>query len=184
MIHYTFVTQSKNKLAEAERILGANIESYSLELPEMQSIKVEDVVGFKAKYAYEALGGRPVMIEDTGLYFDAWNGLPGALVKWFVEQVGPGGICQMLQNFANRGAVAKTIVATFDGQLQIFAGEIRGTIATAPAGERGFGWDSLFIPQGATKTFGEMEPAEKDAYSMRRLALEAMRAHINHTNSV
>lgn len=82
----------------------------------------------------------------------------------------------MLHEFQNRRAWAKTAVATYDGQLQIFPGEIHGRIASTPTGEGGFGWDKIFVPEGAVKTFAEMRPSEKDSYSMRRLALEAMRA--------
>jgi non-canonical purine NTP pyrophosphatase (RdgB/HAM1 family) len=176
MTHFTFVTQSLDKLNEAERILGMKLDRYDLELPEIQSIDVEEVITYKAKYAYNALGRKPVMVEDTGLYIEAWNGLPGALIKWFIKSVGTTGICSMLHEFHDRRARAKTVVATYDGQLQIFPGEIHGRVASAPTGEGGFGWDKIFVPEGASRTFAEMSPSEKDSYSMRRLALEAMRA--------
>jgi non-canonical purine NTP pyrophosphatase (RdgB/HAM1 family) len=117
------------------------------------------------------------MIEDTGLYIQTWNGLPGALVKWFLQRVGPEGICKMLQPYPDRSAKAKTIVATYDGHGEpgIFVGEVTGQIAALPYGDGGFGWDALFIPDGAQQTFAEMGPEEKDRYSMRRLAFEAMR---------
>ncbi len=176
MIPFTFVTRSLDKLAEVERILGMKLERYDLELPEIQSIDVEEVIAYKAEYAYNALGKVPVMVEDTGLYIEAWNGLPGALVRWFLKSVGNAGICSMLHD-QNRRAWAKTVVATYDGQLRVFLGETRGQIAAAPAGEGGFGWNPIFIPEGASRTFAEMSPSEKDSYSMRRLAFEAMRAY-------
>lgn len=153
------------------------LEHFDLDLPEIQSIDVEEVITYKAKHAYNALGQKPVMVEDTGLFFEAWNGLPGALIKWFFKSVGNAGICSMLHEFPDRSAWAKTVVATYDGQLQIFPGEIHGYIASAPVGDGGFGWDKIFVPQGASRTFAEMLPSEKDSYSMRRLALEAMRKH-------
>jgi non-canonical purine NTP pyrophosphatase (RdgB/HAM1 family) len=171
---FVFVTQSANKLAEAERILNTKLERYDLDSPEIQAVEVEEVVKHKALYAYQALGGKPVIIEDTGLYIEAWNGLPGALIKWFVQRVGVAGICQMLQNFPERKAWAETIVATYDGQLRIFKGKVEGRIALSPAGDGGFGWDSVFIPADSDKTFAQMTPAEKDQYSMRRQAFEAM----------
>jgi non-canonical purine NTP pyrophosphatase (RdgB/HAM1 family) len=120
------------------------------------------------------------LIEDTGLYIAAWDGLPGALVKWFVQRVGVQGICQMLQAFTDRRAWAESILAVHDGQLRTYRGRIEGSIAVEPAGDAGFGWDPIFIPLGAEKTFGEMAPAEKDQYSMRRLAFEAMAANTFH----
>ncbi len=174
MEHYSFVTQSSDKVVEAERILGIKLERYELELPEIQAIEVEEVVINKVKYAYDALGGRPVMVEDTGLYIEAWNGLPGALIKWFIKYVGNEGICCMMHEFSNKRALAKTVVATYDGKVQLFTGEVHGQLASVAMGEGGFGWDRIFIPNGTDRTFGEMSPDEKDKFSMRRLAFEAM----------
>jgi non-canonical purine NTP pyrophosphatase (RdgB/HAM1 family) len=173
---YTLVTKSYNKRAEFERLLGVQVEQFELELPELQAVQVEDVVAYKAEYAFAAAGKRPVMIEDTGLFFDAWNGLPGALIRWFEESVGAAGICRMLAGFPERSALARTIIATYDGQLRLFRGEVAGTIAPEPRGANGFGWDSIFIPAGDTRTFAEMAPAEKDRFSMRRRAVEALKA--------
>jgi len=181
MISFTFVTQSSNKTAEVERILDIKLKHRYLDLPEIQAVELEEVVAYKAQYAHEALGKKPVMIEDTGLFIEAWNGLPGALVKWFVERVGPVGICNMMHEFPNKNALAKTVVATYDGQIQIFTGKVEGRIALAPAGEGGFGWDKVFIPNGAVRTFAEMPPDEKDKYSMRRLAFKAMMAYYSES---
>jgi inosine/xanthosine triphosphate pyrophosphatase family protein len=67
VISFIFVTQSSNKIAEAERILGIKLQHSDLYLPEIQAVELEDVVTHKVKYAYEALGKKPVMIEDTGM---------------------------------------------------------------------------------------------------------------------
>jgi non-canonical purine NTP pyrophosphatase (RdgB/HAM1 family) len=173
---FVFVTQSSDKTKEAERILGVKLHRRNIDLPEIQAIDVEDVVVYKAKKAFKFLR-EPVIIEDTGLFIEAWNGLPGALIKWYLQRVGTEGICKMLQQFPNRLARAKTIVATYDGidEPHTFIGEINGQISMTPIGNQGFGWDSIFIPDGALKTFGEMPPAEKDRFSMRRLAFEAMK---------
>lgn len=176
-----FATQSVNKLEEAQRILHTTIESYDIDLPEIQAVDVEDVVIYKAKYAYDVIK-KPVLIEDTGLFINALNGLPGALIKWFVQRMGVDGICRMMGAFDDKSAVAKTIIATYDGSHapRIFTGEISGDIADRPRGSQGFGWDAVFVPSGATKTFAEMEPEEKDAFSMRRLALEKMKDTLTH----
>ena len=183
MTNFIFVTGSISKVAEAERILRMKIDHRRVELTEIQAVDVEEVVTHKAKYAYESLGRKPVMIEDTGLFIETWNGLPGALVKWFVERVGVSGICQMMHAFPNKHAWARTVVATYDGKLNLFSGEVHGRIADAPAGESGFGWDKLFVPDGAYKTFSEMSPDEKDKYSMRRIAFEGMMAHYSDLDS-
>jgi non-canonical purine NTP pyrophosphatase (RdgB/HAM1 family) len=141
-----------------------------LDLPEIQSLDLTAVIAKKAEMAYMNSDGASVLVEDTGLYVDCWNGLPGPLVRWFEETVGPAGICCMLSSFPHRAARAQTLVATFDGSLRVFSGEIRGTIADSPRGEHGFGWDTIFVPEGEVRTLAEMDPWEKDSISMRSKA--------------
>jgi non-canonical purine NTP pyrophosphatase (RdgB/HAM1 family) len=144
-------------------------------LEEIQAIELDPVVRHKARQAF-ALLGRPVFVEDTGLTFAAWNGLPGALIKWFLKSLGPEGICRLLQSETNRAATATTVFAYCDGMAeQVFSGIVQGSIPTTPRGASGFGWDALFQPQGSGRTFAEMAPEEKDRFSMRRLALEQLR---------
>lgn len=183
MKNFTFVTGSDEKVSEVERILHVKIARQNLDLPEIQSVDIENVVSYKAKFAYTMLDEKPVIIEDTGLYFEAWNGLPGALVKWFVEKVGDVGICKMMHEYSNKNAWAKTVVATYDGKLSIFHGEVRGRIVDKPLGDKGFGWDSIFIPNGSDKTFAQMLPQEKDVYSMRRMAFEKMVLHFSQIDT-
>ena len=83
-----FVTKSRNKFTEAERVSSERFERAEIDLPEIQAVEIEQVIVFKAEHAYRELGRRPVLVEDTGLFIDAWHGLPGALVRWFVERVG------------------------------------------------------------------------------------------------
>jgi non-canonical purine NTP pyrophosphatase (RdgB/HAM1 family) len=176
MISFIFVTQSSEKLKEAERILGTRLNRSNIELPEIQAVEVEDVVVDKVIKAYEFIR-KPVIVEDTGLFIDAWNGLPGALIKWYLQRAGTENICKMMQGFSNKKATAKTIVATYDGieEPHIFSGETKGKISMTPVGNQGFGWDSIFIPDGAIITFAEMLPEEKNRRSMRQLAFEAMK---------
>jgi len=173
-----FATKNENKLREVNEILGRTLEHVSVELFEPQSVDVEEVVREKAKDAFRKTG-TVVLVEDTGLAFAAWNGLPGALIKWFLEAVGNEGILKMLVGETNRKAVAKTAVGFFDGtQSRVFVGEISGTIPEAVRGTSNFGWDPIFIPDGYQKSFAEMTPAEKNAISMRKLALERMKTEL------
>jgi XTP/dITP diphosphohydrolase len=172
---FTFITSSANKLAEVERILGRPLTQASLPLEEIQAIDLEPVVRHKAHQAYARLG-RPVLVEDTGLAFTAWNGLPGALIKWFLTALGPNGICKLLCDETNRAATATTLFGYDNGmEYCVFAGTVSGVIAETPRGTNGFGWDAIFQPLGSDRTFAEMAPEEKDRFSMRRLALEQLR---------
>ena len=174
--HLVFVTGNAGKVRDVEAILGSPIERVDLDIPEIQALDVAEVVRQKALVAFERLA-RPVMVEDTGLYLDALNGLPGALVRWFLVTIGPGGICALIPPGADRRATARTAVALCDGEeVEVFTGETRGVIVPAPAGAGGFGWDPIFQPHGASRTFAEMDQAEKNRHSMRRQALERVRA--------
>ncbi|MEO1147638.1 MAG: non-canonical purine NTP pyrophosphatase [Cyanobacteria bacterium J06638_22] len=175
MHRFLFVTHSYNKLSEAERFLDMKLQHYGLDLPELQSVDVEEVAVHKVKYAYSVLH-RPVMVDDTGLWIDAWNGLPGGLVKWFMQRVGDRGICDMMQAATVRTARAKTVVATIDDEvnLNIYVGTMEGTIAPEPSGDGGYSWETIFIPNGSDRTVAQMTREEKDHYSMRRVAFEAL----------
>lgn len=166
-----FATTNKNKLREVSEILGKELKSIEIELVEPQTLDVEEVVKEKAKDAFVKTG-KSVLVEDTGIYFDAWNGLPGALAKWFLLAVGNKGILKMMTNESNRKVIAKTAVGFYDGKdTKIFTGEVKGTVPLKLRGQNGFGWDPIFIPEGYEKSFAEMTPEEKNKISMRKIAL-------------
>jgi non-canonical purine NTP pyrophosphatase (RdgB/HAM1 family) len=168
-----FVTGRAEKAREAER-LGFRLERRDLDLPEPQALDPADVVEAKARDAYARLA-RPVVVEDSGLAIKAWNGFPGALVKWLEKSAGLETMARMLDRFPDRSATATCAVAYFDGERVVQGrGEISGTIAHAPRGKSGFGWDALFIPEGSDRTFAEMSGEEKDRVSHRRRAWEAL----------
>jgi len=124
----------------------------------------------KVDSAWEQLR-RPVLVEDSGLEIVAWGGFPGALVKWVEKTAGVEGIARMLDGFPDRRARAICAIACFDGEkLWTARGATEGSIAPAPRGAGGFGWDSLFVPNGSVRTFAEMAPREKDAVSHRSRA--------------
>jgi XTP/dITP diphosphohydrolase len=210
-IPFVFVTQSEGKLAEAKRIFGERLRyrlipqpgsvqgSESLEGPneadpvverirqirEIQSVELRPVVEDKALKTYEIMR-EPVMVEDTGLFIEAWGGFPGALVKWLVESVGGSGICRMMKEFPDRNARAETAAATYDGHTGplTFFGTVHGQIALVPSGYYAFGWGDIFVPDGTAKTYGEMPAHEKDRYSMRRRAFEAVASYYSETGDL
>ena len=130
--------------------------------------------------AYQ-LVGKPVLVEDTSLAVHAWNGLPGALIRWFLETVGTQGICQMLTSYERLDATAKTCLGYFDGQEFVsYLGAVQGQITRNPRGSNGFGWDPIFIPEGWTKTLAEMTPDdEHDFISMRKIAALQLKAYLD-----
>ena len=172
-----FVTGRAEKVAEARR-LGFELECVGLDLPEPQALDPAEVVETKARAAYASLS-RPVVVEDSGLAIHAWGGFPGALVKWLEKSAGIAAIPRMLRAFADRSATATCAIAYFDGtELVAARGESSGSIAPAPRGAGGFGWDAIFIPTGSGRTFAEMSGDEKDRVSHRRRAWEALAAQM------
>jgi XTP/dITP diphosphohydrolase len=131
----------------------------------------------KAADAYAQLG-EPVLVDDTGLTLHAWNGLPGALVAWFLDTVGPRGILTMAAGLTDRRATVSTALgyATADG-VRVFQGTVNGSLATELRGTSGFGYDSIFIPDSDTshRTYAQMTSEEKNKISHRRRAVEDMR---------
>ena len=182
-----FVTSNKNKLREFEEILGTKLEQIEIDLEEIQEIEVEKVVEHKVLEAYERIRKSfdkaqdvSIIVEDTGLYIEAWNGFPGALAKWVGKTIGFEKIPTMLKirtsDVLTMSAYAKTIVGYYDGNhLELFEGKIDGKIPEKARGESGFGWDPIFIPKGHEKTFAEMSGDEKNVVSMRRLAAEKLK---------
>jgi len=168
-----FATTNKNKIAEAERILGTRIESVALEIDEVQTLDPLECASKKALAAYHSFG-QPVLVEDTTLFFAAWEELPGVFIDYFMKTLGNAGILKLMENETNRNAYAQTTLAISPGgrTAETFVGRINGSIPTQERGNQGFGWDPIFIPDGSEKTFAEMSGPEKDRFSMRKLAFE------------
>ena len=175
-----FVTSNSDKVREASGILECSLDQVSgLNIDEIQASDIKQIVIHKAQQAFDELRC-PVLVEDSGLSFTAWNGLPGPLIKWFEISVGYPGLLKMLEGFESREAFAVCMAVVFDGQEMLLArGERRGEIARSTRGKNGFGWDVIFIPEHHEKTFAEMNFDEKNAISHRRMAFEKLNIKIN-----
>lgn len=156
-----FITGNKGKLKEARTILG-EIEGLDIDLPEIQEVDAHRIIREKLKEARENHDG-DFIVEDTSLYLDALNGLPGPLIKWFMETIGNDGLWQIAEKFENHGAQAKTLIgySNENREIKFFEGTVKGKIVQ-PSGTQGFGWDPIFLPDGHTKTFAEMNSGEKN----------------------
>ncbi|HEX5855690.1 MAG TPA: non-canonical purine NTP pyrophosphatase, partial [Thermoanaerobaculia bacterium] len=135
----------------------------------------------KAVVAAEALRV-PVLVEDSGLAVAVWGGFPGPLTKWITRgEAGQDRLAKMLDGFSDRSAEAVSVLAVarpgqgVDGVV-VAEGRVRGSIALHPRGTNGFGWDVLFIPEGATRTWAEMSEEEKNRGSHRARAFSSLRS--------
>lgn len=174
----TFITSHPQKAEELSWHLDHPISHQKLDLPEVQSLDPREVITAKAQEAYRQLQ-RPVLVEDFSLRFSALGKLPGPLVKWFMQELQPKGLCELLDGYSDRGATAQIFCGLYDGnQMRIFDGSREGSIAATPRGEVRFGVDNIFIPEGWDKTWGEMTKEEQIASSVRRIALRKLQAHL------
>jgi len=171
-----FVTSNDGKLREAEAVLGRSLDHFGLDLPEVQTLDLEEVVRDKARAAWKQLK-RPVLVEDTSLGLAGLGGFPGPLIRWLLASVGPEGICRISGCFDDRRATARCLICATDGSVDVFGeGVVEGTIAPSPRGAGGFGWDSAFIPaDGGGRSYGEMSEEEKNLISHRYRAFVALR---------
>ncbi|HKX24112.1 MAG TPA: RdgB/HAM1 family non-canonical purine NTP pyrophosphatase [Candidatus Saccharimonadales bacterium] len=178
MTDITLITGNAGKIAEISRLLGIEVHGQKVSLPELQATDVREVARAKAQAAYDQLQ-RPVLVDDTGLYINAWGELPGALIAWFLDNVGCDGVLKMLEGWDDRSARVVTALGYCDENgVQIFDGELTGSIATELRGENGFGYDPIFVPEGSSKTFAEHTSEQKDAISMRALAAAKLKDFI------
>lgn len=168
----TFITGNLDKVKWTQRYIHIPLEHKKLDLTEIQSLDPKKVVEHKVKEAYKILK-KPVLVEDTSLIFHELGKLPGPFIKWFWEQLGPEGLCTIVKK--NRNATAIVLFGVYDGKkLTIYEGIKKGTIPVKPLGKNGFGWDSVFIPEGKKKTHAQMTDTELDEINMRRFALQKM----------
>ena len=159
----TFITGNEDKAKALEHWLGHPIAIERLELDDIQSVDVRKVSQHKAKQAYDILQ-KPVLVEDVGLAFTALNGLPGALIKWFVDTAGLDTTAKLLDGFTDKSATAVCVWTYYDGKkLHVVEGYQKGIIASEPRGKGGYGWDKIFIPDGSKVTRSEMSPSEYEA---------------------
>lgn len=180
-----FATNNKKKLEEISSWLGPEWQVLSLEaigcheeLPETGDT-LEANSAQKAAYVWEHYG-IACFADDTGLEVEALGGEPGV---YSARYAGPQRsnednmqlLLQKLDGQQNRSARFRTVLTyiSAEGRHQ-FEGEVQGTIIAAARGEKGFGYDPIFVPQGHNRTFAEMSLEEKNSMSHRGRAMKKL----------
>jgi non-canonical purine NTP pyrophosphatase (RdgB/HAM1 family) len=173
------VTGNPGKLTEAERILGRGLAAVAVDLPEIQSLDLLEVLAAKGEEAWRRLR-RPLVVEETGLGLAALRGFPGPLVRWMLEAVGAEGIARTALALGEPRAEARCALLYTDGARQVIAeGTTAGELVLPPRGGGGFGWDPIFQPAGEPRTYGELPPEVKDAIGHRGRAWRALVAELS-----
>lgn len=159
-----FITGNAKKAEYFAELVGFPVEHQKVDLEELQSLDLYEIVKHKLHQAYAKVG-RPVLVEDVSLEFKAMGRLPGTMIKWFCEEMPFEDICHLVDG-RSRDAVARCLFGYFDGVNEVyFEGGMNGSVAEQPAGEGGYGWDRLFIPEGYSVTrAGLSSEDDKETY--------------------
>ncbi|MEY2665244.1 MAG: hypothetical protein RLZZ480_349 [Candidatus Parcubacteria bacterium] len=156
-----YITGSQKKAEYFTKLIGFDIEHQKVDLDEIQSLDLREVVKHKMYQAYRQIN-RPVLVEDASLEFVALGRLPGTFIKWFQEELSHEQLCRLLDG-KDRAAVARCGFGYFDGKEEVyFDGSLEGTIPENPTGNLGFGWDPIFIPKGYSVTRAELSPEDDE----------------------
>lgn len=198
-------TTNEHKVHELRRILAGTVDELGLEIvgtgdiagvPDVAETEVTFVGNATLKAtAVAAATGLPALADDSGLCVDVLGGAPGVFsARWSGSHAGPeasraekdrANLALLLDQLADvpdehRGAafVCAAVAATPDGRTAYRIGEVRGTLARAPAGTGGFGYDPIFVPAdqpgGASRHLAEYTDEEKNAISHRGRAFRAL----------
>lgn len=178
----TLVTGNKNKLLEFKRLLPADFPyaHKALDLDEIQSFDLKEIVSNKARHAYEIIG-TPVIIEDVSAGLACLNGLPGPFIKYFQERMGSEALYLLAND--NKRATITCNVAYYDGsRLIIGTAKVEGQVVPART-THGFGFDNVFMPDDSTRTFAEMGNELKDIIGHRGLAVRDLLKQLEYSAS-
>jgi len=179
-------SHNRGKLAEiAELLAPRGVETVSaaalgLPEPEETGATFEANAELKARASATA-AGLPALADDSGLAVAGLDGAPGIYsARWAGQGRDFAAAMRKVEtalggNPDRRAAfVCVLSLAWPDGHAETVRGEVEGTLVFPPRGTRGFGYDPIFVPEGGTLTFGEMEPAAKHAISHRAVAFRRL----------
>lgn len=180
-----FASQNEHKAAEIQSVLPSSLTICTLnemgiteDIPETAAT-LEGNALMKMEYLVDRLN-LSCFADDTGLEIEALDGEPGVYsARYAGEQRNAQDNMQLvlekLTGQTNRNARFRTVIALWwEGKSHLFEGIVEGTITTAPIGSQGFGYDPIFQPNGATKTFAEMTMDEKNQWSHRARAVKQL----------
>ncbi|QNN64093.1 RdgB/HAM1 family non-canonical purine NTP pyrophosphatase [Sphingomonas rhizophila] len=187
-------THNAGKLREISELLApygiecVGAEELDLPEPEETGITFVDNAELKARQAAD-LSGLPALADDSGLSVDALHGAPGIYsARWAEDEAGSRDFGRAMervwQGIEDAGEdaghdahfVCALSLAWPDGAIETFEGKVFGALVWPPRGDRGFGYDPMFVAAGMDRTFGEIDPAEKHRISHRADAFAKLTA--------
>ena len=185
MKQLVFATDNPNKVREVNELLENRIKIISKqeigcleEIPETQPTIRANALQ-KAMYLYDR-HQIDCFAEDSGLEVDMLEGRPGVYSARYAgpdrdDKANMAKVLKEMENISDRSAQFKTVIALIiDGQARLYEGIVRGKLAKTPKGEKGFGYDPIFIPDEMNTTFACISPKEKNEISHRGKAVKQL----------
>ena len=190
-------THNPGKLREIRALLAPHgiecVGAEELDLPEPEETGVTFVDNAELKARASAdLSGLPALADDSGLSVDALHGKPGIYsARWAEDDYGGRDFGRAMERVwaaveaagpdAGHDAhfVCALSLAWPDGAIKSFEGKVHGTLVWPPRGDKGFGYDPMFVAAGMDKSFGEIDPDQKHAISHRAVAFRQLVAALN-----
>jgi len=171
------VTSNDGKFREISQQMaehGYELDHVKTTYPEIQADTIEETIVPGLKWLMERYN-RPLMIDDSGLFIDALKGFPGVYSAYVFKTVGCDGILRLMEGGKDRSARFECYIGFMlpGGEPFIAKGTSRGSISNKKAGTGGFGYDPVFVPEGYSKTFAQLEIPEKNKISHRGRVIEA-----------
>lgn len=181
-----FATGNENKILEARDVLGPlghSVEGLVINglrpnFDEPKHLGLDGVAESKIRQATEfiqgsELEGSAILVEDSGIFLDAFPEWPGAKSSDIEKEIGLYGIIEKIKESGNSGAEYRAVAILSNGnQVWKSTGICRGRISDHPRGSNGFGYDPIFIPEeGNGGTFGELGTEIKNQISHRKKAI-------------
>lgn len=174
-VSINFVTQNRHKVEEVRRILAPfsiDVVQVKMEYDEPHDLSIHEVARRAARKVADELD-KPIVLEDTGIFFEAYNSFPGALPKAVFSGIGYDGIMRLLAG-KGREAYFMTVAAYCEPEKEpvLFEGKLHGTIAEEVRNPKAdmMPYDMIFIPDGDSRTISQMKQEEKNYISQRAQA--------------
>ncbi len=176
----TFITGNPKKAEYLSRYLDYPIEHIKVDLDEIQSLDLKEIVNHKVREAYVTVQ-KPVLVEDVSLEIHALGKLPGPFIKFFMQELWDQKICDLINNYTIKSATAKCMFGYHDGnETQFFEWSIDGIISTIPKGKNGFWWDRIFIPYFTNKTAAELTEEEYERFYTEEKPFDKIREFLKN----
>jgi len=176
-----FISSNANKRKEVCELLSSasiTVHTVNLKIEEIQSVDMAKIVEDKALRGFKEVW-RPVLVEQTGLLFKEFGGLPGGFTQIFWDTLKAEKFSRFFSLPDFRDAVAKSVFAYCDGQrIKVFKGETHGKIISPQGMDGGLSWDCVFVPDGHTLTLSEISSGANEHFSIRKAALNSFKDYL------